>query len=77
VATCRQSPYLYKPAIVNHCDVILIMTSQAYVARSPRSHHDVILIVTSFANELATTTVTSVHVRTYVRTDGYLTAFNI
>ena len=47
------------------------MTSRAYGARSPRSHYDVILIVTSFANELATPTVTDVH------TYGHLTAFNI
>jgi len=36
------------------------MTSGAYGARSPRSHYDVILIVTSFATELATPTVTDV-----------------
>jgi len=42
------------------------MTSRG--ARSPRSHCDVILTVTSFATELATPTVTDV--RTYVRTDG-------
>jgi len=36
------------------------MTSLAYGARSPRSHYDVILIVTSFATELATPTVTDV-----------------
>jgi len=47
------------------------MTSRAYGARSPRSHYDVILIVTSFATELATPTVT------YVSTYGHLTAFNI
>jgi len=43
------------------------MTSSAYGSRSPRSHYDVILIVTSFATELATPTVKDV--RTYVRTD--------
>jgi len=43
------------------------MTSRAYDARSTRSHYDVILIVTSFATKLATSTVTDV--RTYVRTD--------
>jgi len=66
VATCRQSPYLHKPAII-------IMTSFARLAhwrngaRSPPCHHDrdVILIVTSFATELATPTVT--HVRTSYR----------
>jgi len=47
VATCRQSPYLHKPAFI--IDVILIMTYRAYGVRSPRSHCDVILIVTSFA----------------------------
>jgi len=36
------------------------MTSRAYGARIPRSHYDVILIVTSFATELATPTVTDV-----------------
>jgi len=41
-----------------HCDVILMMTSRAYCARSPRSHYDVILIETSFATELVTPTVT-------------------
>ena len=45
------------------------MTSRAYVARSPRSHYDVILIVTSFATELATPTVTDV--RTYEHTDTF------
>jgi len=58
VATCRQSPYLHKPAIV-------IVTSFS-LSRRPRSQYDVILIVTSFATELATPTVTDV--RTYVRT---------
>ena len=41
------------------------MTSRAYGARgarSTRSHYDVILIVTSFATELATPTVTDVQV---------------
>jgi len=52
-----------------HCDVILIVTSRAYGARSHRSHYDVILIVTSFATELATPTVTDVY--------GHLTAFDI
>jgi len=42
------------------------MTSGAYGARSPLSHYDGILIVTSFATELATPTVTDVR---YVRTD--------
>jgi len=63
-----------KPAIV--IVTSLIMTSRAYGARgarSPRSDYDVILIVTSFATELATPSVTDV--RTYVRTDGHLTAF--
>jgi len=49
------------------------MTSRAYDARgarSPRSHYYVILIVTSFATELATPTVTDVRY-------GHLTAFNI
>ena len=36
------------------------MTSRAYGTRSPRSHYDVILIVTSFGTELATPTVTDV-----------------
>jgi len=45
------------------------MTSRAYGARSPRSHYDIIFIVTSFATELATPTVTD------VRTDT--AAFNI
>jgi len=43
------------------------MTSRAYGvrgARSPRCHYGVILIVTSFATELATPTVTDVHTRT-------------
>ena len=68
VATCRQSPYLQ--ASYCHCDVILIMTFRAYGARSPRSHYDVILVVTSFATELATPTVTDVRY-------GHLTAFDI
>jgi len=49
------------------------MTSRAG-ARSTRSHYDVTLIVTSFATELATPTVTDG--RTYVHY-GHLTAFNI
>jgi len=40
------------------------MTSRTYDARSPRSHHDVVLIVTSFVTELATPTVTDVYIRT-------------
>jgi len=68
VATCRQSPYLHKPAIV-------IVTSfplwrhwrvSRLRAHSFRCHYDVILIVTSFATELATPTVTDV--RTCTRT---------
>jgi len=42
------------------------MTSRAYGARSPRSHYDVILIVTLFATELVTPIVTDVGLRTYV-----------
>jgi len=48
------------------------MTSRAYGAhgaRSPRSHYDVIFMMTSFATELATPTVTD------VRTYQHLTAF--
>jgi len=45
------------------------MTYRAYGARSPRSHYDVILIVTSFATELATPTVTDERIRY-----GHLTA---
>jgi len=41
-----------------------MMTSRAYDARSPRSHYDVILIVTPFATQLVTPTVTEE--RTYV-----------
>jgi len=51
-----------------HNDVI--RASRAYCARSPCSHYDVILIVMSFATELATPTVTDVHY-------GHLTAFNV
>ena len=47
------------------------MTSRTYGTRSPRSHYDVIVIVTSFATELATPTVTD------VRLYGHLTVFNI
>jgi len=42
------------------------MTSRAYGAHSPRSHYDVILIVTSFATELGTPTFTDVRT---LRTD--------
>jgi len=73
------SPIAISPqASYCHCDVILIMQSRAYGALSPRSHYDVILIVTSFATELATPTVTYLtvgvavrcpYVRTDVRTD--------
>ena len=68
------------PVNYYHCDVILIMTYRTYGsargARSPRSHYDVILSVTSFATELATPTVTDVRRPMYV-TYGHLTAFNI
>jgi len=46
------------------------MTSRAYgarVVRSPHSHYDVILIVTSFATELATPTVTDIRMDTLPR----------
>jgi len=46
MATCRQSPYLHKPAII-------IMTSLVHLSH-PCSHYDVILIMASFATELAT-----------------------
>jgi len=49
---------------------IAIMTSFAYGDRSPRSHYDVILIMTAFATELAMTSVTDVRY-------GHLTAFSI
>jgi len=42
------------------------MASLAYGARIPRYHYDVILIVTSFATELATPSVTDVRT---LRTD--------
>jgi len=58
------SPIAVFPASGRHFDVILIMTSRAYGARSLPSHCDVVVIVTSFATELATPTVTDV--RTYV-----------
>jgi len=35
-----------------------MMTFRTYDARSPRSHYDLILIVTSFATQLVTPTVT-------------------
>ena len=47
------------------------MTSRAYCTRSPRSHYDVIVTVTSFATELAMPTVTD------IRLYGHLTVFNI
>ena len=50
------------------------MTSCTYSTRSPHSHYDIILIVTSFATELATPTVSDVC--TYV-TYRHLTVFNI
>jgi len=43
------------------------MTSLAYGVRSTRSHYDAILIVTSFATELATPTVTDVRTDTLPR----------
>jgi len=39
----------------------------AYGARSPHSHYDTILIVTSFATELATPTITDVRTDTLLR----------
>jgi len=35
VVTCRQSPYLHKPASYYHCDVTLIMTSFATELAKP------------------------------------------
>ena len=65
VATCRQSPYLHKPAIIimasSHS--VIIMTSFASLAAP-------VLIMTSFATELATPSVTDVRC-------GHLIAFNI
>jgi len=57
MATCRQLPYLHKPAIV----VVTSFSLSLYGARSLRvsySHYDVMLIVTSFATELAMPNVT-------------------
>jgi len=61
------------------------MTSFArlVVSRSPRSHYDVILIMTSFATELAIMVTTFIVTMlatpsvTDERTYGHLTAFNI
>jgi len=61
------SPIAVSVASYCHCDIILVMM---YGDRSPRSHYDIILIVTSFATELATPTIIDVHY-------GHLTAFNI
>jgi len=64
VATCRQSPYLHKPAIFIVMSLSLWrLMPTAYGARcirSPHSRYDVILIVTSFTTELATFIVTEV-----------------
>jgi len=79
VATCRQSPYLHEPAIVimTHSYYDVIRAARAYGARNPRasySHYAVILIVTSFATELARPSVTDERA---LRTCGHLTVFNI
>jgi len=62
VATCRQSPYLHKPAIVIVTSFSLWRHSRVSRLRRSQlpSHYDVILIVTSFATELVTPTVTDV-----------------
>ena len=53
----------------------LVITTSRVQWNAAYYHCDVILIVTSFATELATPSVTDV--RTYVRTEyGHLTAFN-
>jgi len=70
VATCCQSPYLYKPAIIITTSLSLWRHSRI-VPSQPRSHYDVVLIMTSFA------TVSVTYVRTYVGTYGHLTAFNV
>jgi len=71
VAACRQSPISISQLLSlwrhSHYDVLRLRRSRV---SQPRSHYDVILIVTSFATELATPTVTDVHY-------GHLTAFNI
>jgi len=53
-----------------HSHYDIICASCAYGTRSRHSHHDVMLIVTSFATELATPSITDVRY-------GHLTAFNI
>jgi len=72
VATCRQSPYLHKPAIIIMTSFalaapVLIVTSfssRAYGARSTRSHYDVIRYWAG-------------HPQRYGRTYGHLAAFDI
>jgi len=68
VATCCQLLYLHKPAIV-------IVMSFSLRRLAPTALAAPVLIVTSFATELATPTVTDI--RTYIRTYGHLTMFNI
>jgi len=55
VATCRQSPYLHKPAIVIVTSFSLWRLAPTALA-APGSHYDVILIVTSLATECYTVT---------------------
>ena len=70
----RHLPISQLLSLWRHSHYHVIRASRAYGARSPRSYYDVILIVTSFATELATPTVTDVRT---LRTYGHLTAFNI
>ena len=64
MATCRQSPYLHKPATVTVTSFSLWRLVPTALAA--RSHYDVILIVT-LATELATPTVTDVRTDTLPR----------
>jgi len=66
---CNPSPHVANRHI--SISQLLSLWCHSSGTRSPHSHYDVILNVTSFATELATPTV-----RTYIRY-GHLTAFNI
>jgi len=59
------SPIAISPSLRRHSHYDVIHASRAYGARSPRSHYHVVLIMTSFATELTTPSVTDVR---YVRT---------
>jgi len=67
MATCRQSPYLHKPAIIIVTSFSLWRLARTALA-APGSHYDVICYWAGHAQRGG---------RRYIRTYGHLTWFNV